>query len=495
MTWESVEDDAVSFVRFRAWIRTLRVQLMLWDAAAVFLTAVAVLIGVREGVRFALLHEIDEVLLEDLDEIQLLLQNPRPNDNESLFADLDRKARGHTHHIWFVQFVGDKGQTTWSSINTPAEAESLFSVATGPATSRLGFRVIRSLLPKPTASRHWVVVGSSLAIPNQDLERIDQLVMLIGVVALFVAPLGGYFLAGRAIQPIADQTRTAARMRPTQLNERLPIRGSGDELDQLAATFNTLLDRVAEYLQQKHDFLANAAHELRSPLAAIHSSVEIALNSDRSAEEYRELLTDVIAETESLEVLIRQLLLLAEVDADRLKIHAEPVPLDELVQAACDMFQAAAETHGIRLAVELTRGVIVEGNRQHLRQVINNLLDNAIKYTAAKRTVDNSYTDSPDRPLADQITITLTCNVSWRKAMLVVEDQGIGIATEHVPRIFDRFYRANQSRSRAGTTTGTGLGLSICYAIVTAHRGTIRAESQSGSGTRITVSLPLNDRA
>ena len=481
----------MSFARFRAWTRTLRARLMLWDAAAVFLTAVAVLVGVREGVRYALFHEIDEALLEDLDEIQLLLQEPRTDDDESLFAGLDRKARGHTHHVWFVQFLGNKGRTTWSSVNTPAEAESLSNVPTGPATSQLGFRVIRSLLPKPTANRRWIVVGSSLSIPNQDLERIDELAMMIGMVALFVAPLGGFFLSGRAIQPIADQTRTAARLRPTQLSERLPIRGSGDELDRLATTFNTLLDRVAEYLQQKHDFLANAAHELRSPLAAIHSSVEVALNSDRSAEEYRELLADVINETESLEVLVKQLLLLAEVDADRLKIHAEPVPFDELIQAACDMFQAAAETHGIRLAVVLARGVIVEGNRQHLRQVINNLLDNAIKYTAAKHSADDPPTDTNNQPLATTITLTLQCHDVWQKALLVVEDQGIGIAAEHVPHIFDRFFRADHSRSRAGTTTGTGLGLSICYAIVTAHRGTIRAESQPGNGTRITVSLPL----
>lgn len=481
----------MSFERLKARTRTLRVRIMLWDAAAVFLTAIAVLIGVREGVRFALLHEIDEVLQEDLDEIQILLREPRPDGDVSLFADLDRKARGHTHHVWFVQFLGKNEQVSWSSVNTPTEARELSSIAPGLATSQNGFRVIRLLLPKPTTSRRWVVVGSSMSIPNQDLERIDQLVLTIGVFALFLAPLGGFFLAGRAIQPIADQTRTAARLRPTQLDERLPIRGSDDELDRLAATFNALLDRVAEYLQQKHDFLANAAHELRSPLAAIHSSVEVALNSDRSADEYRELLADVINETELLEVLVRQLLLLAEVDADRLKIHAEPVPIDGLVQAACDMFQAVAELHGIRLVVKLIRDVNVEGNRQHLRQVINNLLDNAIKYTAAKHVVEESSSDAPDRPLADQITITLRCDEVLRKALLVVEDQGIGIDAEHVPHIFDRFYRADHSRSRDVTTTGTGLGLSICNAIVIAHKGTIRAESQPGIGTRITVELPL----
>lgn len=481
----------MSFERFRARTRTLRAQLMLWDAAAVFLTAVAVLIGVREGVRFALLHEIDEVLLEDIDEIHLLLQEPRPEGEETLFSDLDRKARGHTHHIWFVQFLDKNRQPTWSSVNTPTESAALSNIPAGTAASRSGFRVIRSLLPKPRDTRHWVVVGSSLSIPNQDLARIDQLVTVIGFLALILAPLGGFLLANRAIRPIAEQTRTAARLRPTQLNERLPIRGSGDELDRLARTFNTLLDRTAEYLQQKHDFLANAAHELRTPLAAIHSSVEVALNSDRSADEYRELLADVIEETESLELLVKQLLLLAEVDADRLKIHAEPVRLEELIQAACDMFQATAESHGIRLEVHLSRDVLVEGNRQHLRQVINNLIDNAIKYTAAKRAATDQAKDSVEPPLAETITISLQRDEAHQQALLVVEDQGIGIAAEHLPHIFDRFYRADPSRARISSVTGTGLGLSICHAIVTAHRGQIAATSDLGRGSRFSVTLPL----
>lgn len=484
----------MSFERFRAWTRTLRMRLMLWDAAAVFLTAVAVLIGVREGIRYALLHEIDEVLLEDIDEINLLLQEPRPEGEETLFADLDRKARGHTHHVWFVMLLNQDGRPIWSSDKGPQQPAALLNILSVPRespTTRSGFRVIRSVLPNPTRERHWVLVGSSLDIANQDLARIDQLVSVIGVLALILAPLGGLLLANRAVQPIADQTRTAARLRPTQLNERLPIRGSGDELDRLAVTFNALLDRMAEYLQQKHDFLANAAHELRTPLAAIRSSVEVALNSDRSAEEYRELLTDVIEETESLELLVKQLLLLAEVDADRLKIHAEAVRLEELIQAACDMFQATAESQGIRLEVHLTRNVMVEGNRQHLRQVINNLIDNAIKYTTAKRTVPNPSVDVGEPPLADTVFISLQRDDVAHQALLVVEDQGIGIAPEHLPHIFDRFYRADHSRTRVSTVTGTGLGLSICHAIVTAHRGTITATSELGRGSRFTVTLPL----
>lgn len=484
----------MSFERFKARLRTLRARLMIWDAAAVFLTAVAVLIGVREGVRFALLHEIDEVLLEDIDEINLLLKEPRVDGEVALFADLDRKARGHTHHVWFVMLLDGNGKPAWSSERSPQDPVTMQGILRVPRdtpVTRHGFRVIFTTLSNPIEGRHGILVGSSLQIATQDLVRIDQLVIVIGLVALILAPLGGFLLANRAIRPIAEQTRTAARLRPTQLDERLPTRNSGDELDRLAITFNALLDRTAEYLRQKHDFLANAAHELRTPLAAIRSSVEVALNSDRSAEEYRELLGDVIEETESLELLVRQLLLLAEVDADRLKIHAESLRLEEVIQAACDMFQATAESLGIRLDVQLSRDVLVEGNRQHLRQVINNLIDNAIKYTTAKRSDSVRQDKTVEPPLADTIHITLRPDLATQEAILIVEDHGIGIAAEHLPHVFERFYRADQSRARVSKVTGTGLGLSICHAIISAHRGQIAATSELGRGSLFRITLPL----
>src|SRR5262249_29875803 len=158
-----------------------------------------------------------------------------------------------------------------------------------------------------------------------------------------------------------------ARLRPGELGQRVPVRGTGDELDSLARTINTLLDRIAEYLQQEHDFLANAAHDLRTPLAAIRSNVEVALSGERSEAEYHELLGLVIEQCSALQTLVNQLLLLAETDADRLQPDSEPLPLDQIVGRVVEMFQGVAEHHGIELKTSELQPAAVTGNRHHLR--------------------------------------------------------------------------------------------------------------------------------
>jgi signal transduction histidine kinase len=274
--------------------------------------------------------------------------------------------------------------------------------------------------------------------------------------------------------------RTTEGLRPTQLAERLEIRGTGDELDALAARINSLLDRIGDYLQQKHDFLANAAHELRTPLAAIRATVEVALRGERSTTEYQELLDQVIDECAALEALVNQLLLLAETDADRLKAYSDRVALDQVVAGAVEMFRGAAESRGLTLSVSPLPPTPVAGNRHHLRQVINNLLDNAIKFTAAYH--GNGH---------GQIVVTFLRDDYRHVARVEVRDNGPGIPPEDLPHVFDRFYRVDRSRSRSDGAGGSGLGLSICQAIVAAHHGEIAVVSAPGEGTTFTITLPL----
>jgi heavy metal sensor kinase len=479
----------MSFERLKTWVGSLTVQLMLWNAAAVLLTALAVLIGMREGVRLALLHEIDQVLREDLREISLSLENALYQEETLLRADLDLKARGHAYHGWFVQFLDDQGALHWSSANSPTSDVHLADLELGVPASRGTWRVLLEPLEKPRPSRSAVLVGSSLSSMNADLARVDQLALIMGGGALLVAPLGGYLLARRSTKPFADMIASARRLRPAQLDERLPRRGTSDELDQLAESFNALLDRIGAYWQRNQDSLANAAHELRTPLAAIRSSVEVSLAQERSPGEYRELLADVITETQSLEVLVNQLLLLSAAESDRLQVESEPVRLDELVHKAADMFRGVAETRGILLNVNAPVSVWVEGNRHHLRQVVNNLLDNALKYTSPNS--DSAAEPPQHRGPQPRITMTLGRDDDARLAVLTVTDNGVGIAAEHLPRIFDRFFRADSSRPRDVPVSSAGLGLSICRAVVTAHRGTITASSDLGKGSAFTVSLPL----
>jgi two-component system, OmpR family, heavy metal sensor histidine kinase CusS len=285
--------------------------------------------------------------------------------------------------------------------------------------------------------------------------------------------------------------RTTARLRPGELEARVPVRGTGDELDRLAQTINGLLDRISDYLRQEQDFLANAAHELRTPLAAIRSSVEVALNTDRSQDEYRELLGLVIDQCLTLQALVNQLLLLAESDADRLKTDAAPVHLDRLLYQAIEMFEGVAEERGVAIEVGEVATVSIAGNRHHLRQVLNNLLDNAIKFTAERYAAPPAANAAP----SGKVTVALKRDEQAGRCELRIHDNGVGINAADLPRIFDRFYRVDKSRSRDALAGGTGLGLSICRAIVEAHQGTIRATSELERGTTFIVSLPLADAA
>jgi signal transduction histidine kinase len=242
-------------------------------------------------------------------------------------------------------------------------------------------------------------------------------------------------------------------------------------------------------LKQEHDFLANAAHDLRTPLAAIRSSVEVALGVERSDEEYREILGLVIEQCSSLQTLVNQLLLLAETDADRLQPDIEPVELDQVVGRVVAMFEGVADDHGIELRMEELNSVSVPGNRHHLRQVVSNLLDNAIKFTAARSGAEPC--DRGDSSHQGCIRVTLVRDESAGMARLRVQDNGIGIAPEDQPQIFDRFFRADKARPRDDGAGGTGLGLSICKAIVESHGGEIAVESNPGEGATFVVSLPL----
>lgn len=483
--------------RLSALVRSLRFRLMLWNAGAVLVTGFAILIAVREGVRYTLIYELDQVLREDIQEIRLHFESAERNDWQRLHEELNRKAVGHNFHDWFVTFYNAQGRPVWSSVGAPTLPEPTPNQQRVGAFSLNNYRLSFARLPSDVEQAAVLAVGCSEQFISRDMARIDRLVGLVAFAVLISAPLAGHFITSRTIRPLANMIRTTARLRPGELHERLPIRGTGDELDRLSQTINGMLDRIGVYLAQEHDFVANAAHELRTPLAAIRSSVEVALGSDRSREEYCELLGIVIEQCASLQSLVNQLLLLAETDANRLKADGEPVLLDEIVTSAADMFEGVADLHGIRLHLDVMPSVKVVGNRYHLRQVINNLLDNAIKFTAQKKAsaiAGNGKVGAIGASEIDgDVLIELFKDEPNRLAVLKIGDNGVGIPVSDVPHIFERFYRVDKSRMRAGVAGGTGLGLSICKAIVEAHHGEIVVASEAGKGTTVTITLPLQE--
>jgi two-component system, OmpR family, heavy metal sensor histidine kinase CusS len=465
--------------------KTLRFRLMIWNAGLVMVTAFACFLAVREGLRQLLTSEMDTVLTADIREIGLDVAalHATASDLHSaatghgfartteLLDALDRKESVHEHNGWFVELLDPEEKRLWASYLTPKLPSIEKSRRDMVPMSLNGYRVLENRQPTSGGRPLRIRVGAPMDFIDRDISSIDRIGMRAVVVLLIAAPLLGYWLAGRAIRPLSDIIQTTARLRPNRMEERLTIRQTDDELDRLSATVNQFLDRIAVYLTQSNNLLANSAHELRTPLAAIRSSIEVAISGNRTPQEYQELLSEVIGECSSLERLVNQLLLLAETDSELIRAHSEQVDLSSLVERCAEMFSAVAEARQVQLVTAIDPRIEVSGFGNHLRQVVNNLLDNAIKFTQAGGAVRVS--------LFREGSMTV----------LRMADTGMGIPAADLPHIFERFFRGDRSRQRIEQTTGTGLGLSICQAIVAAHGGRIFVETREGSGTTMTVHL------
>ncbi len=457
----------------RLWsgMRTLSFRLAAWNAFVVLLTAVGILAMIREGVRYTLLNEMDEILLDDVEEIRLTLSEQ--HDFAVVDDYLQRKAEGHERHGWFVELSSPQTRNSWTTLKTTDAGPGNRQIPFDIPTSIDDYRVVRKRIGNSPQFQE-ILLGARLSFLKQAMSHIDSLVLMAFAATIILAPIIGYSLARRAAQTMGGMIRTAARLRPDHLAERLPVAGTGDELDDLAVTVNHLLDRIAEYVQLKRDFLANAAHELRTPLAAVRSSVEVALSGRPTADDYQELLADIMEQCTSLEMLVNQLLLLSETETSDLIGHARVCQFDQSVKRAIDMFAGVAEAGDVTLDLKRLDEIEVAGDRQHWRQVVTNLVDNAIKYT----------------PAGGNVAVSLIHDSSLRTATFMVGDSGIGIPPQDLPRIFDRFFRADRARTHDPKRGGSGLGLAICKAIVEAHGGTIECQSVPNVGTTMTVIVP-----
>jgi heavy metal sensor kinase len=464
------------FARLKDAVQSLRFRLTAWVALVVVLVVGVTMLAVHSVVLRTLDTEFNQRLVHDLGDVRLKFKNhPLPAEETAFRKEINLMGLAHLHVNWFVQVFNAKGEPLFATPNAPPLPVPRLPLG-DPKPRDVGpVRILESELDDYASSPFIVRLGSSRVSMEDDISLLNTIMILASVSILVLAPVSGYFLAGRATRPLNWIIATTARLEPKNLDERLPVRGTGDELDQLSTTINGMLDRIGNYIDSNRDFIANAAHELRSPLAAIRSSVDVALDRPRTADEYASLLTDVAEECARLTNLVNRLLLLAEGDAGRLVAQSQSARLDKVVRESVNMFEAVAEAKGVALKLVNLAAATVRGEEYHLRQVVRNLLDNAIKFT----------------PPGGRITVELTANPEKKQAVLRVSDSGIGIAPEDLARIFERFYRGDKSRSREQSPGGSGLGLSICKAIVTALNGTIEVQSQPGQGSTFTTSLPL----
>ena len=443
---------------------------------AVAFTAAITIVVVHQATRWELIHSLDELLIEDAEEIQLALQD-LPVESSEFQGELNRKAIGHRRHEWFVKLLTDNSELVWASDNAPPALLAELD-RTGNRFSTNGNLRQYTRRVQDDSSVHWIRVGASMDSLTQELQRIDQIAITTWLLSLGVSPLLGWFFSGRALSPLRTMVHATATLHPNQLSERLPIRGAGDELDQLARTINSLLDRISEDIGEKHDFLANAAHELRTPLAAIRATADVTLVSNRSGDEYRELVAQIMEQTDALGGIVNQLLLLSESSLPMRMENRKPFSLDQIVMKCADIFRAVAESNDITLNIDRNDPIKIVGNRDQWIQVLNNLIDNAIKYSRSggRVAIDLRRINKQGSPTHVQLSVS---------------DTGIGIHQDDIERVFKRFYRADQSRTRLTDVSGSGLGLSICEAVVENHGGRIHCTSRLNQGTTFMIQLPI----
>lgn len=459
---------------------TLRLRLTLLNTAGAALVIGLLLLAVRVGVRAALFRTADEDLRAAVRETTLAL---REIDDMTLVVDaLRRKAESHAERDWFVQLLDGARSTVWASDNCPdvLRRKPVDETVIEKIDQVGDFRWARRRVGDTSDRTIYVRIGMTTTTIDRAVRDLLRFLIPIGGGFLLLTPAAGYWLALRATRPIADILETAGRLQPTRLGDRLPTRDTADELDRLSSTINRLLDEVAGYVERQQQFVADAAHELRGPLAAIQNSLEVAGNRARSAEAYQTTIEDVLGETRHLSKLTNDLLLLAEMGEADTPLPTDACDLDDLARQTVSMFSGVAEERAISLQIRSAGRTTVNGDRQRLRQVISNLIDNAIRFT----------------PSGGSIVLSVASDSPRAQAVLAVADDGAGISADHAVRVFDRFYQADDARDRGDRARGGGLGLPICRSIVERHGGTIDVKSPGpGKGTTVTVRLPLRTAA
>jgi heavy metal sensor kinase len=325
-----------------------------------------------------------------------------------------------------------------------------------------------------------------LGRPREDEIQSQSLLLTLLLAApatLLITAIGGYWLATRTLRPVRAITRAAREISETELGRRLNL-ASTDELGELAATFDSMLGRLESAFQRQRQFTADASHELRTPLTIVSLEANHALSGARTQEEYQRALEVIQAENECMARLVNEMLVLARADSGQALIRQEEIDLSDLTLEIAERLDPLARSSGVALQIGELPELQISGDRQYLGQMVTNLVENAIKYAGEGCKwvrVDTGSTQDSARPSA------------W----LRVADNGTGIAPEHLPHLFDRFYRVDEARSRDGTTpgegrpSGSGLGLSIVQWVAQAHGGEVLVESQLGAGSTFEVRLPL----
>jgi len=471
------------------WWRTLAFRLTAGYALAglclVFLATASLYLVLRTELE----KSTDLFLADKLHVVRTLLRE-RPQDWDGLREEIELESAARQYQQFYIRLLDERNTPL---LTTPGMAVQLDLPQLTSQTQR---RPARAFSMKGTHGQFFRVTSAPAEVGSPsgrtdtieiaiDVSQQEALLaryrncfwaILLGTFAMF--PLVGYQIARHGIRPVEEIATTARHISSTNLCERILPEGYPFELASLAGTFNQMLDRLEESFERISRFSADIAHDLRTPVNNIRGEAEVALARARTVEEYRDVLGSCLEEVVRLSDLISDLLFLARAESPLTHLHRERVDVAELLDGVREYYEASAEDGGISLTTAAgPEPVIVELDRTLVQRAVGNLVSNAVAHT----------------PCGGSIVLgtTLGTGAEGSTVRIEVADTGEGIPPEALPKVFDRFYRVDTSRSQA--SGGTGLGLAIVQSIMLLHGGKVEIASQVGQGTRVTLRIPVSN--
>jgi signal transduction histidine kinase len=453
---------------------TIGIRLAFWYAG-MFIGSVLILVLLTYALLASSLRQRDQQLVAST--LRDYASRYETGGLPALVRAVELEQRGGQRERLFVRVLG-RGQEAlfmtmppgWGRFDVDALPEDPRGLAEAPAMDRSAvLEVASARLYDGTV----IQVGKSSEAREELLSRFRTIVMLVTGAVILAGLAGGLVFTRSTLQPVTALAGVVGDIVATgRTDRRVPVRETGDALDELSASFNAMLDRIGALITGMRESLDNVAHDLRTPMTRWRVTAERALATG-NADAQREALADCLEESDRILAMLNTLMDISEAETGTMNLSREPVPLLPLLREVIDLYADVAEDRGVSVSLDTTADSTVPGDRDRLRQVFANLLDNAIKYTPSGGRVTLAAEQRPPSEVA-----------------VVVTDSGIGIAPDELPRIWDRLYRGDRSRSERGL----GLGLSLVQAFVRAHGGRVEVSSQPGAGSRFTVVLPAPPR-
>ncbi len=458
--------------------KSIRFRLTVWYSTALIISIAVIFSSFYIITQRELYRHTDIILASHARQVALSTQKQLENGSLSSQSSLLYNEFGAIPGMVLVVTDKDGGilHSSYPGKSIQTEVTYLFNqIKTGsqeillnqdfPGTSQ---RMILLPLSADNQLLGTVMMGHPVDVIRKSLNSL--LTNLISLFALLVVPtlFGGWVLAKRAMQPVNAISEQMQRLSSENLTQRIKSPRTHDEIEVLVHTFNSLLTRLAEAFNRERQFIADVAHELKTPLATQRSTVEVLLSKKRTNEGYQKAVADLLIDNKRLTDTVADVLDLAWAEADRTRLNTEKTNLTEVMEELFEIATQLGASKKLEVVKRVEKNVYVTGKRDKISRALLNLVDNAIKYTAKG-------------------TISLSLHTTNNEAILGVKDTGEGVAEGDLPHIFDRFYRGKKSHR----VDGTGLGLAIANSIISAYQGTLSVKNNESKGTTFTISLPI----